>query len=72
MSFEIRHQSGEKMLHADTEQAAYSTAAGVDGIVSNPSSHDMAEAYAWADVVIARAGALTVRRIMRRRRRQAS
>lgn len=55
-SFEIRHQSGEK-LHADTEQAYQ--LAGVAARVE-PFIHDMAEAYAWADVVIARAGALTV------------
>lgn len=58
-AFEIRHQCGEKML-ADTEQA-YQAA----GIAANvePFIHDMAQAYAWADIVIGRAGALTVSEI---------
>lgn len=57
--FEIRHQCGEKML-ADTEQAyqAANIAANVE-----PFIHDMAQAYAWADIVIGRAGALTVSEI---------
>ncbi len=58
-AFEIRHQCGEKML-ADTEKA-YQNA----GIVAQvePFIHDMAQAYAWADIVIGRAGALTVSEI---------
>jgi UDP-N-acetylglucosamine--N-acetylmuramyl-(pentapeptide) pyrophosphoryl-undecaprenol N-acetylglucosamine transferase len=55
-AFDIRHQSGEKM-HAETEQAYQ--LAGIDARVE-PFIRDMAEAYAWADVVIGRAGALTV------------
>lgn len=55
----IRHQSGEKLL-AET-QAAY-RAAGIDASVE-PFILDMAEAYGWADVVIGRAGALTVAEI---------
>lgn len=54
--FEIRHQCGEKML-ADA-RAAY-TEAGVTATVE-PFITDMAAAYGWADVVIGRAGALTI------------
>lgn len=57
--FAIRHQCGEKML--EQARAAY-TAAGVDGVIE-PFITDMAEAYGWADVVIGRAGALTVAEI---------
>lgn len=55
-SFDIRHQCGERMLQETI--AAYS-AAGIDGIVE-PFITDMASAYAWADLVIGRAGALTI------------
>ena len=55
-AFDIRHQCGEK-LHEETEQAYQ--LAGIDARVE-PFIRDMAEAYAWADVVIGRAGALTV------------
>jgi UDP-N-acetylglucosamine--N-acetylmuramyl-(pentapeptide) pyrophosphoryl-undecaprenol N-acetylglucosamine transferase len=53
---EVIHQAGEK--HIDALHAAYA-AAGVD---ANAVSfiEDMASAYAWADVVICRAGALTI------------
>ena len=44
-------------MHAETEQAYQ--LAGIDARVE-PFIRDMAEAYAWADVVIGRAGALTV------------
>lgn len=57
--FAIRHQCGEKML--EQTRAAY-TAAGVDALIE-PFITDMAEAYGWADVVIGRAGALTVAEI---------
>lgn len=57
--FDIRHQCGEKLL-AEAE-AAY-TQAGVSAQLE-PFIQDMAEAYAWADVVIGRAGALTVAEI---------
>jgi len=59
IAFQVRHQSGEKLL-AET-QAAYRTAnvgASVEAFI-----RDMAEAYGWADVVIGRAGALTVAEI---------
>ena len=55
-SFEIRHQCGEKML--DDARRAYEEAgvrASVEAFIT-----DMAAAYGWADVVIGRAGALTV------------
>ena len=53
---EVRHQSGARHLHA--ARAAYESAqveAHVDAFVE-----DMAAAYAWADLVVCRAGALTV------------
>lgn len=55
-SFEIRHQCGEKML--DQARAAYADA-GVQASVE-PFITDMAAAYGWADLVIGRAGALTI------------
>jgi UDP-N-acetylglucosamine--N-acetylmuramyl-(pentapeptide) pyrophosphoryl-undecaprenol N-acetylglucosamine transferase len=56
VGFEVRHQCGEKM-RAEAEQAY------VDADVSasvEPFIADMAAAYAWADVVVCRAGALTL------------
>ena len=55
-AFEIRHQCGEKML--DEARAAYA-AAGVSASIE-PFITDMAAAYGWADLVIGRAGALTI------------
>lgn len=52
----VRHQCGEKMREEATE--AY-TESGVDASIE-PFIADMAEAYAWADLVICRAGALTL------------
>ncbi len=52
----IRHQAGANKLEA--AQAAYH-AAGVEAQVS-AFIEDMAEAYGWADLVICRAGALTI------------
>ncbi len=52
----IRHQCGERTL--DVARAAYAEH-GVD-VDLVPFIDDMAEAYAWADLVICRAGALTV------------
>lgn len=54
--FEIRHQCGEK--HVALTEAAYKQA-DLDVKVM-PFIDDMAEAYAWADIVICRAGALTI------------
>jgi UDP-N-acetylglucosamine--N-acetylmuramyl-(pentapeptide) pyrophosphoryl-undecaprenol N-acetylglucosamine transferase len=52
----VLHQTGEKHLAA--AQAAYA-AANVDAEI-RPFIDDMAGAYAWADVAICRAGALTI------------
>jgi len=52
----IRHQAGEK--HIEAARAAYA-AAGVSADVT-PFIADMAEAYGWADLVVCRAGALTI------------
>lgn len=53
---EIVHQAGEKML--DEARQAYATA-GVEARVE-PFIADMAATYAWADLVVCRAGALTL------------
>ncbi|MDQ3206153.1 MAG: undecaprenyldiphospho-muramoylpentapeptide beta-N-acetylglucosaminyltransferase, partial [Pseudomonadota bacterium] len=56
VSFEVRHQSGPS-LHEHAVKA-YSEA-GIRASVE-PFIADMAAAYAWADVVVCRAGALTL------------
>lgn len=53
---EVRHQCGE--AHFDKARNAY-LSAGIDAEVV-PFEKDMAAAYAWADLVICRAGALTL------------
>jgi UDP-N-acetylglucosamine--N-acetylmuramyl-(pentapeptide) pyrophosphoryl-undecaprenol N-acetylglucosamine transferase len=53
---EVRHQAGEKTQAV--ARSAYQDA-GVAAEVT-PFIRDMAEAYAWADLVVCRAGALTV------------
>jgi len=53
---EVRHQSGE--AHLEDTRARY-RAAGIDA-EPVPFIADVAEAYAWADLVVCRAGALTV------------
>ena len=53
---DVLHQAGEKML--DDARGAYA-GAGVEARVE-PFIADMAEAYAWADLVVCRAGALTL------------
>ncbi|MEO6079115.1 MAG: undecaprenyldiphospho-muramoylpentapeptide beta-N-acetylglucosaminyltransferase [Steroidobacteraceae bacterium] len=55
-TFEICHQSGEK--HLDAARAAYANA----GVTADVSAFiaDMAAALGWADLVICRAGALTI------------
>jgi len=55
-AFDIRHQCGEKML--DETRKAYADA-GVSASIE-PFITDMAAAYGWADLVIGRAGALTI------------
>lgn len=56
MPVEILHQAGERML--DAARQAY-VDAGVPARVE-PFIADMAAAYAWADLVVCRAGALTL------------
>ena len=53
---EVRHQCGERTLQAAEEAYAEHD---VD-VALLPFIEDMAEAYAWADLVVCRAGALTV------------
>lgn len=53
---QVRHQCGEN--HAEAARDAYQ-AAGVEASVE-PFITDMAAAFAWADLVLCRAGALTV------------
>lgn len=53
---QVRHQCGER--HAEATRDVYA-AAGVDATVE-PFIADMAAAYAWADLVVCRAGALTL------------
>lgn len=53
---QVRHQCGG--AHLDNTNAAY-LAAGIEADVV-PFEQDMAAAYAWADLVICRAGALTL------------
>jgi UDP-N-acetylglucosamine--N-acetylmuramyl-(pentapeptide) pyrophosphoryl-undecaprenol N-acetylglucosamine transferase len=54
--FEVRHQTGEK--HLDATRAAYAAS----GVAADVSAfiNDMAAALGWADLVICRAGALTI------------
>lgn len=54
---QIWHQTGE--LHIDAARDAYDRA-GIAGARIVPFIDDMAAAYAWADIVVCRAGALTV------------
>ena len=53
---QVRHQAGERTL--GEAQAAYTRA----GVAAEATAfiEDMAEAYAWADLVVCRAGALTI------------
>lgn len=53
---DVRHQAGERWIDAGRQSYA---SAGVRADV-RPFIEDMAEAYSWADLVICRAGALTV------------
>jgi UDP-N-acetylglucosamine--N-acetylmuramyl-(pentapeptide) pyrophosphoryl-undecaprenol N-acetylglucosamine transferase len=56
VAIDIQHQSGERWIEA--AQRSYNEA-GVSARVQ-PFIADMAEAYSWADLVICRAGALTI------------
>jgi UDP-N-acetylglucosamine--N-acetylmuramyl-(pentapeptide) pyrophosphoryl-undecaprenol N-acetylglucosamine transferase len=53
---EVRHQAGARLL--DEARAAYA-AAGIEAEVV-PFIDDIAAAYAWADLVVCRSGAMTV------------
>jgi UDP-N-acetylglucosamine--N-acetylmuramyl-(pentapeptide) pyrophosphoryl-undecaprenol N-acetylglucosamine transferase len=55
----VRHQAGTRWI--DGARAAYASR-GLDAEVT-PFIDDMAQAYAWADLVICRAGALTISEI---------
>ena len=59
ISVDGRHQAGARRV--DEAQRAYG-AAGVEADI-RPFIDDMAEAYAWAELVICRSGALTVAEI---------
>jgi len=54
----VRHQAGVKNLQQ--AQALYRDAGILDQVEVLPFVEDMAQAYAWADLVICRAGALTI------------
>lgn len=56
LQVEVRHQCGESL--ADDSRRAYAEA-GVEASVE-PFIQDMAAAYGWADLVVCRAGALTL------------
>jgi UDP-N-acetylglucosamine--N-acetylmuramyl-(pentapeptide) pyrophosphoryl-undecaprenol N-acetylglucosamine transferase len=56
-SIRVRHQTGT--AHGKTVRAAYQ-AAGTAGVEVVSYIEDMAAAYAWADLVLCRAGALTL------------
>jgi UDP-N-acetylglucosamine--N-acetylmuramyl-(pentapeptide) pyrophosphoryl-undecaprenol N-acetylglucosamine transferase len=56
IAMDVRHQAGAKRVDEAVESYA---SAGVDADIQ-PFISDMAEAYAWADLVICRSGALTV------------
>jgi UDP-N-acetylglucosamine--N-acetylmuramyl-(pentapeptide) pyrophosphoryl-undecaprenol N-acetylglucosamine transferase len=56
ISCDVRHQSGERWVESATQNyATVGVRADVRAFID-----DMAEAYAWADLVICRSGALTV------------
>lgn len=56
IDYDVRHQCGEKMREeTDRAYSNAAIAASVEPFIAN-----MAEAYAWADVVVCRAGALTL------------
>ncbi len=56
VAFEIRHQCGEKLrAEADAAYAKAGVSASVESFIA-----DMAQAYAWADIVVCRSGASTL------------
>jgi UDP-N-acetylglucosamine--N-acetylmuramyl-(pentapeptide) pyrophosphoryl-undecaprenol N-acetylglucosamine transferase len=56
MRVEVRHQSGERWI--ESARKSYAEANVTAEVM--PFIEDMAQAYAWADLVICRAGALTI------------
>ncbi len=56
IQFDVRHQAGEKWV--ESARKAYADAKVRADV--RPFIEDMAEVYAWADLVICRAGALTI------------
>jgi UDP-N-acetylglucosamine--N-acetylmuramyl-(pentapeptide) pyrophosphoryl-undecaprenol N-acetylglucosamine transferase len=56
ITIDVRHQAGERMIESARQNYA---AAGARAEVK-PFIEDMAEAYAWADLVVCRSGALTI------------
>lgn len=58
----VRHQTGRQ--HGETTDNLYRARAPGKAVAVEPFIADMAEAYAWADLVICRAGALTVSELM--------
>ncbi len=56
VNVEVRHQSGERWI--ESARKSYADANVTAEVM--PFIEDMAEAYAWADLVICRAGALTI------------
>jgi UDP-N-acetylglucosamine--N-acetylmuramyl-(pentapeptide) pyrophosphoryl-undecaprenol N-acetylglucosamine transferase len=52
---EVRHQAGRTLVEAEQAYREAGVAADCTAFID-----DMAEAYAWADIVVARAGALTL------------
>lgn len=56
-SLELRHQAG--VIHAEAVRASYGELLS-EQVSVQPFIEDMAGAYAWADLVLCRAGALTV------------
>ncbi len=57
VSFEVRHQSGRALARGSAAQLRSGAASAAR---LQPFIDDMAEAYGWADLVICRAGALTI------------
>jgi len=54
----VRHQTGERNIEQAKQH--YQQAGLIEGIEVLPFIEDMASAYAWADLVVCRAGALTI------------
>jgi len=60
---EVMHQCGDRNLEATKSVYIENAVALEDGISLHPFIDDMAKAYEWADLIIARAGAMTVSEI---------